>query len=239
MSGHSKWATIKHKKAVIDAKRGKAFTRITKEINVAARTGGGDLASNPRLRHLVEKARALNMPSDNITRAIKRGTGELPGVNYEPFTYEGYGPYNVAVMVETLSDNKNRTVAELRRLFSSNDGSLAENGAVSWMFNKLGVVRISAPTILSEDTLLEQLIDFDITEIECTDTTATIMCNQKSLEQVKEALTKLNYNIENAELEWVASTTVDLDDEKEAKAIAFLEELEDHDDVQHVYANLA
>ena len=144
MSGHSKWSTIKHKKAALDSKRGQAFTKLIKEITIAARLGGGDPNGNPRLRLLLDKAKALNMPMDNAKRAIQRGTGELPGVNYEEYNYEGYGPYGFAVIVETLTDNKNRTVSELRRIFSSKGGTLAESGAVSWMFERLGVVRATA-----------------------------------------------------------------------------------------------
>jgi YebC/PmpR family DNA-binding regulatory protein len=158
MSGHSKWATIKRKKAAVDAKRGKEFTKLIKEITVAAR-GGGDPAGNPRLRLLMDKAKEINMPLDNVSRAIKRGTGEMPGVSYEEQMYEGYGPHGIAVVLETLTDNKNRTVAEIRRLFSSQGGSLAESGAVSWMFTRLGVVEVSGAQ--SEDQLLELLLDYE------------------------------------------------------------------------------
>ncbi|MEX0940792.1 MAG: YebC/PmpR family DNA-binding transcriptional regulator [Candidatus Babeliales bacterium] len=238
MAGHSKWANIKHKKAAMDAKRGKAFTRITKEITVAARVGGGDLAANPRLRQLVDKARAVNMPMDNVNRAIKRGTGELPGVNYEAHLYEGYGPYGVAVIVEALTDNKNRTVADVRRLFSSSGGSLGEGGSVSWMFEKLGVVR-TQKTDISEDQLLEKLLDFDVRDISRDEDTFVITCEPKSLEPIKQELESAGIVIENAELEWVANNPANLDDTQTEKAIAFLDELEEHDDVQNVYANLA
>ncbi|MGB8467723.1 MAG: YebC/PmpR family DNA-binding transcriptional regulator [Candidatus Babeliales bacterium] len=237
MSGHSKWATIKHKKAAIDAKRGKAFTRIAKEISVAAKQSS-DPNANPRLRHLIEKAREMNMPFDNINRAIKRGTGELPGVSYESHLYEGYGPHNVAVIVETLTDNKNRTVAEIRRLFTSAGGSLAEGGAVSWMFKKLGVIRTKEVTGISEDTMLEKLIDFDINDLQLDDNVFTIICEPQSLEKIKQTLVKENIAIESAELEWVAQNKLSLAEAEAQKAITFLEELEEHDDVQNVYANL-
>lgn len=238
MAGHSKWANIKHKKAALDAKRGKIFTKLSKEITVAARTGGGDPAGNPRLRLLVDKARSVNMPMDNVTRAIKKGTGELPGAAYEAHLYEGYGPNGIAVIVETLTDNKNRTVADLRRLFTKGGGSLAEGGAVSWMFKHMGVIRMTGDN-LSEDTLLEALIEFDIDDISQNEKIVTIICNPKSLEGVKEALKNSEHSVENAELEWVATNTTNLPDEQAEKAVEFLSDLEELDDVQDVYTNLA
>lgn len=239
MAGHSKWANIKHKKAAQDAKRGKAFTRITKEISVAARVGGGDPTANPRLRQLIEKARDINMPMDNVQRAIKRGTGELPGVSYEEQLYEGYGPHGIAVIVETLTDNKNRTVADMRRLFSSHGSSLAEGGAVAWMFAKLGVVRATAQTETSEDAILEYLLDYDVQDIFVTEKNITVMCDPKSLEDIKQALEEEGFTIESTDLEWVAQQNISLTGQQEEKAIAFLEKLEEHDDVQDVYTNLA
>lgn len=237
MAGHSKWANIKHKKAAADAKRGKLFTRLSKEISIAAKSNA-DPQANPRLRQLIEKARDLNMPLDNINRAIKRGTGELPGVSYEEHLYEGYGPAHVAVIVETLTDNKNRTVAEIRRLFTSHGGSLAEGGAVSWMFKKLGVIRTKQMAI-SEDEMLELLLAFDIEDLHKTDeNTFTIYCQPQSLEEIKEILKNHTIDIEHGELEWVAQTPLELNDSESEKAIAFLEALEEHDDVQNVYTNL-
>jgi YebC/PmpR family DNA-binding regulatory protein len=238
MSGHSKWATIKHKKAATDAKRGRAFTRLSKEISIAARTGG-DLVANPRLRQLVDKARSINMPMDTITRAIKRGTGELPGVHYEEHTYEGYGPYGIAVIVDTLTDNKNRTVSDIRRLFANNGGALAENGAVSWMFKKLGVIRAKSEKTISEDELLERLIDFDIKDITKDDDLFVITCDPKSIDSIKQDLVSAGLKVESADLEWVASTEVALEGSQSEKAIEFLDKLEEHDDVQNVYTNLA
>jgi YebC/PmpR family DNA-binding regulatory protein len=166
MSGHSKWATIKRKKAVEDSKRGKAFTKLIKEITVAARLGGGDPAGNPRLRLLLDKAKEVNMPLENTKRAIKKGTGELAGANaYEESSYEGYGPAGIAIIVETLTDNKNRMASELRHLFSSHGGSLGETGSVNWMFEKLGVIQAEGAS-LSEDELLEKLLDYDVTNLE-------------------------------------------------------------------------
>ncbi len=237
MAGHNKWSQIKHKKAKEDSKRGKAFTKLIKEISVVAREGGGDPDTNAHLRQLVEKARYINMPQENITRAIKRGTGELPGVHYEPFTYEGYGPFGTAIVVETLSDNKNRTVADLRRLFSKGGGNLGETGSVSWMFKKLGVVRGTGT--MSEDKLLETLLEYDIADIKQDGTFFSIFCNPKSLATVKKAAQDANIAIESAELEWVAQTTTDLIDTQSKKVIDLLSTLHDHDDVQNVYTNLA
>lgn len=235
MAGHNKWSQIKHKKAKEDSKRGKAFTKIIKEITLAARMGG-DPAGNPRLRALLEKARELNMPIDNAARAIKRGTGELPGIHYEEYTYEGYGPHGVAVMVETLSDNKNRTVGELRRIFSSNGGNLAETGAVSWMFEKVGVIR--ATGAITEDALLEHLMEFDIKDIRYDDHIFSIYCDLKSLELIKQKVKDLGMQVESAEPEWVAKNTIDLSEQDTEKTVTLLSTLQDHDDVQNVYANL-
>ncbi len=237
MSGHSKWATIKRKKASIDAKRGKAFSQLTKEISVAARAGGGDPTGNARLRLLMDKAKEINMPTDNVIRAIKRGTGELPGMHYESQMYEGYGPYGIAIIVEALTDNKNRTVAELRRLFVNKDGSLGETGSVNWMFTKMGVVRAHGKNI-TEDSLLEALLDYNINDITRDEDMFVITCDSKSLEAVKQAIIKIGLTVESAEVEWVANNTVALDKEQAEKAYEFLQELEEHDDVQHVYTNV-
>ncbi|GAF67456.1 unnamed protein product [marine sediment metagenome] len=237
MSGHSKWKTIKHKKAATDAKRSKEFSKLIKEITVAARTGGGDPSANSRLRTLLDKARMINMPNENAIRAIKKGTGELPGVSYEEFMYEGYGPGGIAVLVETLTDNKNKAVAQLRHAFTKNGGNLAESGAVSWMFERLGVIRIE-DTDLNEDELLEKLLDYDIKDIIKDDSSYLIMCNMKSLEKVKQALKRENLNITEADVEWVAKNPHQLDKKNEGKAIDFLQAIEELDDVQNVYTNL-
>ena len=238
MSGHSKWSTIKHKKAKEDAKRGQAFTKLIKEITVAARHGGGDPDANPRLRTLLEKAREVNMPIDNSTRAIKKGTGELPGVNYEEFIYEGYGPQGIAVIVETLSDNKNRTVASLRHLFSKMGGNLGESGSVNWMFEKLGVIRATAPGV-EEEQLLETLLDYDVKDIQQEeDGVFNIMCDSKALDQIKLAVQKAGLKVEESAVEWVAKTNTELDAAGEEKALDFLSALQDDEDVQHVYTNL-
>lgn len=236
MSGHSKWANIKHKKAKEDAKRGQTFTKIIKEITVCAKAGGIP-ENNPQLRQLIDKAKEANMPAENITRAVKKGTGELPGVSYESISYEGYGPGGTAVIIEALTDNKNRTVADLRHIFSRHNGNLAETGAVNWMFEKLGVIRgiIKGKT---EDDLLEALMDFDINDISIEDDLATITTSMGALFQVKDALVKLGMKVEHAELEWIAINNLDVDEETEEKAFGLFEALEDNDDVQNVYSNL-
>lgn len=239
MAGHNRWSQIKHKKAKEDSKRGKTFTKLIKEITIAARDGGGDPASNATLRNLLEKGREVNMPLDNATRAIKRGIGELPGVQYDSYLYEGYGPSGIAVLIEVLSDNKNRTVAELRHLCSSQGGVLADSGAVNWMFDHQGVVRVSSPTI-TEDTLLEHLLDYAISDIKYDGTMFTIMCDPKSVDQVKQALVSIpQLKIEGAELEWVAKNPVELSDTESERALDFLSALQDHDDVKNVYTNMA
>ncbi|MGZ6251374.1 MAG: YebC/PmpR family DNA-binding transcriptional regulator [Candidatus Chromulinivorax sp.] len=236
MAGHSKWANIKHKKAKEDAKRGQVFTKIIKEITVCAKAGGGVLENNPTLRQLVEKAKEANMPGENITRAIKKGTGELPGVSYEAVSYEGYGPGGTAVIIEALTDNKNRTVADLRHIFSRHNGNLAETGAVNWMFEKLGVIRGTINK--SEDELLEALMDFDVKDISKDEDFANITTAIPALFAVKEALINLGMKVDNAQLEWVAKNNLAVDSETEEKAFALFEALEDNDDVQNVYSNL-
>ncbi len=237
MSGHNKWSQIKHKKAKEDAKRGAAFTKVIKEITEAAREGGGDQDGNARLRSLLEKARLINMPAENITRAIKRGTGELPGVSYSALTYEGYGPNGMAVIIETLSDNKNRTVAELRHFFSTKGCALSATGSVIWMFEKMGVVQGAGA--VTEDQLLEILLDYSVHDIKVEDNQFSVFCDPKEVEQVRSVLKKEGLTIEDAEFEWVPKVTVPLGGEQADTAISFLSELQDLEDVQHVYANLA
>lgn len=236
MAGHSKWANIKHKKAKEDGKKSKVFTKIIKEITIAAREGGGNPDMNPRLRLLMDKGKEANMPIENALRAIKKGTGELPGVAYEEYTYEGYAPNGIAVMVDAITDNKNRTVAEFRRLFSENGGTLGETGTVNWMFEKLGAV--NATGTISEDNLLELLIDYDIKDIQIDDNNYTIYCDIKALSAVKEIVEKAGLKIESAGLEWVAKNTTELPEAKAEKVLEFLSEVEDHDDVKTVYTNL-
>lgn len=237
MSGHNKWSQIKHKKAKEDSKRGLAFTKLIKEITEAARAGGGDPEGNARLRSLLEKARDVNMPIENSTRAIKRGTGELPGVHYTALTYEGYGPNGIAVIVETLSDNKNRTVADLRHFFAAKGGALSETGSVNWMFEHSGVVRATGTA--SEDQLLSILIDFDINDLRIDDNAFTVFCDPKSVDQIRTVLKKEGFTVESAEFEWIPKTTIALPEDQAEQAITFLTSMEDLEDVRHVYANLA
>lgn len=236
MSGHSKWANIKHKKAKEDAKRGQIFTKIIKEITVCAKSGGIP-ENNPQLRQLIEKAKEANMPAENITRAVKKGTGELPGVAYESISYEGYGPGGTALIIEALTDNKNRTVADLRHIFGRHNGNLAETGSVNWMFEKLGVIR-GAIKGKTEDDLLEALKDYDIQDISIDENLVTVTTSMQSLFLVKDTLVKLGMKIEHAELEWVAKNNLSVDAETEQKAFGLFEALEDNDDVQNVYSNL-
>lgn len=238
MSGHSKWKTIKHKKAAQDAKRGKAFTKLIKEITIVARDGSGDINANPRLRMLIEKAKEINMPQENITRAVKKGTGELPGQSLETINYEGYGPGGIAIVVEALTDNKNRTVSDMRHMFTKGGGNLAESGAVSWMFERKGVITLKTDT-KTEDDLLELLLDYDISDIKKDEHLFTVYCDPKETDAIKHLLEQQGLKVDTAELEWVAKNSMELDEQETGKAIEFLEQLDDHDDVQHVYTNLA
>lgn len=238
MSGHSKWATIKHKKAKEDNKRGKVFTKVVREITMAAKDGGGDPAGNPGLRLALEKAKECNMPQENITRAIKKGTGELAGgAAYEAFTYEGYGPHGIALMIDTLSDNKNRTVSELRHAFTKAGGNLAESGAVAWMFESKGVVR--AHGSMTDDELLEKFMDVNLDDAETHDDMVSLTCKPQELAVVKKAAEHAGLKIEDAQLEWVAKTSLTIEDkEQEAAVYRLLEAIDDLDDVQNVFANL-
>lgn len=241
MAGHSKWKQIKHKKALLDTKRGKAFTKLIKEITIAARMGGGDPTGNPRLRFLLDKAKAINMPQENSSRAIKKGTGELPGVSYEAATYEGYGPNNVAVIVDVLTDNKNKAIADLRHTFSRQGGRIADAGSVSWMFEKLGVIEVPAGN-LTEDALLELFLEHNvdgIRDVAIADDVAMITCEPKALEEVKTALQAAQIKVSEAELEWVAKNELALNENAEEKTLEFLQAIEDLEDVQNVYTNMA
>jgi YebC/PmpR family DNA-binding regulatory protein len=238
MSGHSKWATIKRKKGKEDEKRGKVFTKISKEITVVARSGGGDPSGNARLRLLIEKAKEANMPSENVTRAIKKGTGEIAGAQYEASLYEGYGPCGIAVIVETLSDNKNRTVSDVRHVFTKMGGNLGETNSVHWMFAHKGVITLLRKN-LTEDVVLEALMDYNLDDVSVHDETIVITTAPGDLELVKKAAKAAGFEVEEAELEWVAKDKVALhDEEKEDKVFKFLELLEDLEDVQNVYSNL-
>lgn len=237
MSGHSKWSTIKHKKAAQDAKRGKAFSKIIKEITVAARIGGGDLAANPRLRTAIAAAKAENMPKDNIERAIKKGTGELEGANYEEVTYEGYGPGGVAILVETISDNRQRTVADVRHLFAKRDGNLGEPGSVAWIFEKKGLILVEKDRA-DEETLMTIVLEADAEDIQEQESEWEVYTAPESFEDVKSALEANNIPVLSAEVTMLPGNTVSIEDEKQASQLLILmEDLEENSDVQNVYAN--
>ena len=236
MSGHSKWHSIKHKKAVTDAKRGKIFTKLIREISVAARLGGGDAEGNPRLRTVLQAAKAANLPRQNIKRAIEKGTGELPGESYEAVAYEGYGRAGVAFLVETLTDNKNRTVAELRHIFSKNGGSLGETGCVNWMFGKRGHIVVRKANV-SEDTLLEIALTSGADDIDTEGDAFGIYAPVGSFETVRQALESANLPIQSSQLTMVPQNAVHIEGRTAEQTLKLIEALEDHDDVQHVYAN--
>jgi len=236
MSGHSKWATIKHKKSAVDAKRGKVFTKLIKEITVAARIGGGDQASNPRLRTVVLKAKDVNMPADNIKRAIQKGTGELPGVSYEEFIYEGYGPGGAAVLVEVLTDNKNRTVAEVRHVFSKHNGNLGENGCVAWMFQTRGLIAIEKAKV-EEDRLMELALEAGAEDVQDGGDTFEVTMDSADFEDVKKSLEDSGLELALAEITKIPSTTVRLEGKEAEQMLKLLAALEDNDDVNAVHAN--
>ena len=236
MSGHSKWSTIKRKKGAADAKRGKAFTKIIKEIMVAARMGGGDVNANPRLRTAVLAAKAENMPRDNIDRAIKKGTGDLEGVNYEEITYEGYGPGGVAMLVEVMTDNKNRTVAEVRHILAKQNGNLGEGGCVSWVFEKKGLISIDKAGV-DEDRLMEAALDAGALDIKDSGKEFDVTTSPASFESVKKKLEESGFKSTYAEVTMVPQTTVRITGKEAEQMLKLMEGLEDLDDVQKVYAN--
>ncbi len=236
MSGHSKWSSIKHKKAVKDARRGKLFTKLIKEITVAARMGGGDIAANPRLRTAVGGAKAASMPADNIDRAIKKGTGELEGVSYEEVDYEGYGPGGVAIMVHALTDNKKRTVSEMRRLFSNHGGHLGENGCVAWMFDRKGLITVDKAQV-EEDRLVGLALEVGAEDVQEEYGLFEVVTRPEDFEKVKEYLEQENVKIVTAQVTMIPKNTVALDENHAEKILKLTEELEDHDDVQSVAAN--
>jgi YebC/PmpR family DNA-binding regulatory protein len=237
MSGHSKWSTIKHKKAAKDAKRGKLFTKLIKEITVAAKLGGGDLNANPRLRTAVITARQNSMPSDNIDRAIKKGTGELEGVTYDEITYEGYGPGGAAVLAMAMTDNRNRTVAEIRRVFSKHGGSMGESGCVGWMFQKKGVIAIDKNQI-DEDRLMELALEAGADDVSSDDGAFQVTTTPDAFEAVKDALERAKITPASAEVSMVPQNTLVLTGEQAERTLKLLDELEDHDDVQDVASNI-
>ncbi len=236
MSGHSKWATIKHKKGALDAKRGKIFTRLIKEIMVAAKSGGGDPDGNPRLRTAILAAKSENMPNDNITRAIKRGTGEIEGASYEDITFEGYGPGGVAIIVEVLTDNRNRAVSEIRHAFSKNGGNLGETGSVGYMFSKKGVI-VVAKSAADEDKLTEIVLEAGADDLNNDGDYWEILTSPKDFEAVRDAVKAAKIEPESAEVTMVPSTYQKLEGTQASAMMRLLETLEDLDDTQNVYSN--
>jgi YebC/PmpR family DNA-binding regulatory protein len=236
MSGHSKWSSIKHKKAATDAKRGKIFTKLIKEITVAARAGGGDDSANPRLRSAIMAAKSENMPKDNIERAIKKGTGELEGVSYEETIYEGYGPGGAAVLVESLTDNKNRTVADIRSIFGKNGGSLGENGCVAWMFSKKGYIAIESKSV-EEEKLMEIALEAGAEDIKEDDGNFEVITAPGDFEAVKEAIENASIPYMDAEITMLPKNTTNLAGKEAEQMMRLMELLDDCDDVQKVYTN--
>jgi len=237
MSGHSKWSTIKHKKAAADAKRGKLFTRLIKELTIAARDGGGDADANPRLRTAVAAAKSANMPADNIRRAIQKGTGELPGTSYEEVTYEGYGPGGVAIYLETLTDNRMRTTPEIRHLFTKHGGSLGEPNSVAWMFAKRGFIAVPM-SATSEERLMEIVLEAGAEDLRLSDGRFEVSCAPDAFHAVRAALDGASIEPEEASIVMEPQNTIELDAKKAEQCLRLLEALEDHDDVQNVFANL-
>ena len=235
MSGHSKWATIKHKKGALDAKRGKIFTRLIKEITIAAKSGG-DPEKNPRLRTAVQAAKAENMPADNIKRAIQRGTGELPGVSYEEVTFEGYGPGGVAILVEVSTDNRNRTVSEIRHIFTKNGGNLGEAGSVAWMFHKKGDIVIPKAAA-KEDDLMNVVLENGGEDLRDDGENWEIITDPHGYEAVLEAVKKAKYAVSTSDVAMLPQNYIKLEGQQVAQMIRLMEALEEQDDVQHVYSN--
>jgi YebC/PmpR family DNA-binding regulatory protein len=235
MSGHNKWSTIKHKKGAADAKRGKVFTKIIKEISVAAKLGGGDPAGNPRLRTAIDKAKEENMPKDNIERAIKKGTGEMEGVSYEEITYEGYGPGGVAVLVEAMTDNRNRTVSDVRSIFTKCNGNMGETGCVSWLFDKKGLIVFPKGTDLEK--LFEVALEVGAEDVSDEEEQIEVTTDPSAFIEVREALEKAGFKYDSAEVTMIPQTMVKLEGKQAESMLRLMDRLEDNDDVQNVYAN--
>ncbi len=237
MSGHSKWSSIKHKKGAVDAKRGKIFTKIIKEISVAARLGGGDVDANPRLRTAILKAKSVNMPKDNMERAIKKGTGDLEGVDYIELVYEGYGPGGVALIIETLTDNKNRTAADVRSTLTKNGGNLGETGSVSYLFHRKGVIIFDAEKY-SEEEIFEVALEAGADDVSTEGDVIEVLTSPEDFHTVVDALEAAGFENTSAELTLVPESTISLSLEKTAKALKLIDKIEDYDDVQSVSTNL-
>jgi YebC/PmpR family DNA-binding regulatory protein len=237
MSGHSHWATIKHKKGAIDAKRGKLFSKLSRAIIIAARHGGGDPETNLKLRYAIDKAREVSMPKDNIERAVKRGTGEMEGLTFEEVTYEGYGPGGVAIMVEVLTDNRNRTASEIRKIFERSGGKMGSAGCVSYLFERKGVFSIEA-SATDEDTLMTIALDAGADDLKRSGSTFDVTCDPAVFNQVQEALKKNSLTPVVAEISQVPKTPMDVDAETGKKVLRLMEALDDQDDAQNVYSNV-
>ena len=238
MSGHSKWHSIKHKKAREDAKRGKVFTKLIRELTVSARAGGGDPSMNPRLRTAIDRAKAENMPADNIDRAIKKGTGELEGVRYEEYTYEGYGPGGTAILIEVMTDNKNRCTAEVRHIFSKQNGNLGENGCVAWIFEKKGYLSVPAQG-MDEETLMEIVLEAGADDIveDKEEEVFEVYSTLESFQAVKEALDAKGVTYQDADITMIPKNTIRLQGKEAEQSLRLMDALEDNDDVQNVYSN--
>jgi YebC/PmpR family DNA-binding regulatory protein len=236
MSGHSKWNSIKHKKGALDAKRGKIFTKIIREMSIAARIGGGDPGSNPRLRTAVDKAKSVNMPADNIKRAIQKGTGELPGEQYEEITYEGYAVGGVAVLIQVLTDNRNRTAPEIRHTFEKFGGNMGSSGAVAWMFDRTGIIQVDGDKI-GEDDLMGKALDAGASDMRRVEKVFEITTAPAEMDAVRDALAKAGVPILEAQVTYVPQSTVRVEGPAATSVVRLIEALEDLDDVQHVYAN--
>ena len=237
MSGHSKWANIKHRKAAQDAKRGNLFQKLVRAIIIAAKDGGGDPAMNMRLKTAIERAKAVSVPNDNITRAIKRGTGELGDISYDELTYEAYGPAGIAVLVNVMTDNRNRTTPEIRALLARNGGQMGESGSVAWMFDRKGVIEVKGEG-LNEDDLMTLGLDSGMSDMEASEGGFTLYCEPGDLDTLQRALEDNKYVVENAEVSMIAKTPVEVSDVEAArKVLKLVDALEEHDDVQNVYSN--
>jgi len=235
MSGHNKWSTIKHKKGAADAKRGKIFTKLIKEITVAAKLGGGDADGNPRLRTAIDKAKNENMPKENIERAIKKGTGELEGVTYEEINYEGYGPGGVAVLVEVMTDNRNRSVSDIRSIFTKCNGNMGETGCVSWMFDKKGLLIVSKQ--VDFDKLFEAALEAGAEDVSDQEEQYEVVTDPATFVEVRESLQRSGFTFESAEITMIPQTMIKLEGKQAESMLRLMERLEDNDDVQNVYAN--
>jgi YebC/PmpR family DNA-binding regulatory protein len=236
MSGHSKWHTIKHKKGALDAKRGKMFTRIIKELTVAARNGGGDADSNPRLRTVIAEAKSVNMPGDNIKKAIQRGTGELPGVSYEEITYEGYGPGGAAIIIESLTDNRNRTVGELRHMLTKHNGNLGESNSVAWMFSKKGYIVVDKASA-NEEQLLNVVLEAGGDDLRDDGESWEILCEPAAFEAVRDAVKALGIEPQSAQVAMLPQNYIKLEGKEASQMVKLMDALDDHDDVKQVWSN--